>query len=111
MRAGPEPGPWSARGTGRWRRAGPEEPLVAYQLNWKGENFYTGNDVPAFVSSGKRFTDWVDSQRQSGVRVMFFTTEHSRMAGLQRELGSVQKFELLTTPELNDKFGLARVEL
>jgi 4-amino-4-deoxy-L-arabinose transferase-like glycosyltransferase len=42
------------------RRAGPEEPLIAYQLNWKGENFYTGNDVPAFVSSGKRFTDWVD---------------------------------------------------
>jgi 4-amino-4-deoxy-L-arabinose transferase-like glycosyltransferase len=93
------------------RRAGPQEPLVAYQLNWKGENFYTGNDVPAFVSSGKRFTDWVESQRKSGVKVMFFTTEHSRVGTLQRELGSVHKFELLTTPVLNDKFVLARAEL
>jgi 4-amino-4-deoxy-L-arabinose transferase-like glycosyltransferase len=92
-------------------RASPEERLVAYQLNWKGENFYTGNDVPAFVSSGKRFTDWVDAQRKSGAKVMFFTTEHSRIGTLKRELGSVRKFELLTTPALNDKFVLARVEL
>jgi 4-amino-4-deoxy-L-arabinose transferase-like glycosyltransferase len=93
------------------RRAGPQEPLVAYQLNWKGENFYTGNDVPAFVSSGKRFTDWVAAQKASGVQVMFFTTEHSRIGTLKRELGSTRKFELLTTPELNDKFVLARAEL
>jgi hypothetical protein len=93
------------------RRAGPNEPLVAYQLNWKGENFYTGNAVPAFVSSGKRFTDWVESQKKAGVTVMFFTTEHSRIATLQRELGTPRKFELLTTPELNDKFVLARAEL
>jgi 4-amino-4-deoxy-L-arabinose transferase-like glycosyltransferase len=93
------------------RRAGPEEPLVAYQLNWKGENFYTGNDVPAFVSSGKRFTDWVETQKKSGVKVMFFTTEHSRIGTLKRELGAVSKFELLTTPALNDKFVLARAEL
>jgi hypothetical protein len=93
------------------RRSGPNEPLVAYQLNWKGENFYTGNNVPAFVSSGKRFTDWVESQKKSGVAVMFFTTEHSRVGSLTRELGPTRKFELLTTPELNDKFVLARAEL
>jgi hypothetical protein len=93
------------------RRAGPEEPLVAFQLNWKGENFYTGNNVPAFVSSGKKFTDWVESQKQNGVAVMFFTTEHSRVGTLQRELGSPQKFELLTDTKLNDKFVLARAVL
>ena len=38
-------------------RKGPDEPLVAYQMNWKGENFYTGNHIPAFVSSGATFTD------------------------------------------------------
>jgi len=93
------------------RRASPEEPLIAYQLNWKGENFYTGNKIPAFVSSGKRFTEWVESQKKSGVTVMFFTTEHSRVGSLTRELGQTKKFELLTTPELNDKFVLARAEL
>ena len=89
-------------------RAGPAEPLVAYQLNWKGENFYTGNHVPAFVSSGKRFTEWVETQKTAGVAVMFITTEHSRIATLQRELGKTQKFELLTDKSLNDKFVLAR---
>ena len=27
-------------------------PLVAYQLNWKGENYYTGNNVALFIASG-----------------------------------------------------------
>ena len=27
-------------------RGSAEEPLVAYQMNWKGENFYTGNHDP-----------------------------------------------------------------
>ena len=34
----------------------PRRELVAYQMNWKGENFYTGNHVPAFVSTGSTFT-------------------------------------------------------
>lgn len=93
------------------QRSGPEEPLVAFQLNWKGENFYTGNRVPAFVSSGKRFTEWVRSQKKDGVGVMFFTTEHSRISTLKREIGVHQKFELLTDATLNDKFVLARVVL
>lgn len=93
------------------RRAGPEEPLVAFQLNWKGENFYTGNNVPAFVSSGKRFTSWVEKEKKKGVGVMFFITEHSRVGTLKRELGSGAKVELLTDKALNDKFVLARAEL
>ena len=24
-------------------------------MNWKGENFYTGNRLPAFVSTGAKF--------------------------------------------------------
>jgi hypothetical protein len=93
------------------RRAGPEEPLVAYLLNWKGEIFYTGNDVPVFVSSGKPFSDWVESLKKNGVTVMFFTTEHSRVGTLQRELGSPQQFDLITDKTLNDKFVLARAVL
>jgi hypothetical protein len=26
-------------------------PLVAYQLNWKGENFYSGNNMAIFIAS------------------------------------------------------------
>ncbi len=93
------------------KRKGPEEPFVAYQMNWKGENFYTGNRVPAFVQSGAKFKSWISEQKSRGVRVMFFSTEHTRINSLKSELGSVKKFELLTTPELNNKFFLARVEL
>ncbi|MDB4944765.1 MAG: Polymyxin resistance protein ArnT, undecaprenyl phosphate-alpha-L-Ara4N transferase, partial [Labilithrix sp.] len=45
-------------------RKGPEEQLVAYQMNWKGENFYTGNHVPAFVSSGATFQSWLKTQKE-----------------------------------------------
>lgn len=93
------------------RRAGPEEPLVAYQMNWKGENFYTGNRVPAFVQSGDKFKSFVSERKARGVKVMFFTTEHGRLNGLKRELGDVQQFDVITTPELNNKFLLARVVL
>ena len=50
--------------------------LVAYQMNWKGENFYTGNHIPAFVSTGSTFTDWLKKKREEGVKVMYFITEH-----------------------------------
>lgn len=93
------------------RRKGPEEPLVAYQMNWKGENFYTGNHVPAFVASGAKFKSWLGEQREQGARVLYFTTEHSRESSLKTDLGKVTRFERLTTKTLNNKFFLARVEL
>ncbi len=90
-------------------RKGPEQPFVAYQMNWKGENFYTGNHVPAFKSSGKPFKDWVEKQRQAGVKVMYFTTEWGRVNGLKNELGKPPHFDVLTTKRMNNKFFLARV--
>ncbi len=67
-------------------RASPEEGLVAYQMNWKGENFYTGNHIPAFVSTGSTFTTWLKKQRDAGVKVMYFITEHGRIGGLKSEV-------------------------
>ncbi|HWP07713.1 MAG TPA: glycosyltransferase family 39 protein [Polyangiaceae bacterium] len=93
------------------RRKGPEEPLVAFQMNWKGENFYTGNHIPAFVSSGSKFKTWLKDERDRGTTVVYFTTEHTRESTLKTELGKVEKFELLTTKDQNNKFFLARVVL
>ena len=92
-------------------RKSPKQPLVAYQMNWKGENFYTGNHVPAFVSSGGTFKDWVEQQRNQGVTVMYFITEHNRLSSLKSELGSVRELSVLTGKELNNKFFVARVTL
>lgn len=91
-------------------RASAKEPLVAFQMNWKGENFYTGNRLPAFVTTGSTFQSWIAEARERGMRVAYFTTEHSRVGILKHELGAVKSFSVLTTPELNNKFMLARVE-
>jgi 4-amino-4-deoxy-L-arabinose transferase-like glycosyltransferase len=91
-------------------RASPDEQLVAYQMNWKGENFYTGNHVPAFVSTGSTFTTWLKKQRDSGVKVMYFITEHGRIGGLKNEVGA-KVFKEVTDKTLCNKFILVRTEL
>jgi 4-amino-4-deoxy-L-arabinose transferase-like glycosyltransferase len=83
-------------------------PLIAYQMNWKGENFYTGNHVPAFVSSGKKFQDYVLDEKKKGIRTFYFVTEHGRTTTLSNELGATKEFDKLTTPELDNKFVLVR---
>ena len=91
-------------------RAGPDEPLVAYQMNWKGENFYAGNHLAVFVSTGPAFTSWLKQQRDKGVRVMYFVTEPSRMGGLRNEVAG-KAYRELTDRALCNKFVMVRAEL
>jgi 4-amino-4-deoxy-L-arabinose transferase-like glycosyltransferase len=90
------------------RRQSPQEPVVAYQMNWKGENIYTGNNVPAFVSSGAPFTAWLKKKQEQGIRRFFFVTEHSRVASLRSE-AQAKTLEEVTTKALNNKFVLVEV--
>lgn len=83
-------------------------PLIAYQLNWKGENFYAGNKLAAFVSSGKRFQDYINEQKKKGVKTFYFVTEHGRVTSLSNELGNPRFFDKLTSIELNNKFLVVR---
>ena len=91
-------------------RTNASEPLVAYQMNWKGENFYTSNHIPAFVSTGATFTSWLKGQREKGVHTMYFVTEHGRTAGLKGEV-SPKSYKELTDTKLNNKFVLVKTEL
>ena len=92
-------------------RKGPQEQLVAYQMNWKGENFYTGNRVPAFVSSGATFQAWLKKQKEEkGATVMYFVTEHSRIGGLKGEVGA-KSYKELTDKTVCNKFVLVRADL
>lgn len=90
-------------------RKGPAEPLVAYQMNWKGENFYTSNRIPAFVSSGAPFQTWLKEQKEKGVKVMYFVTEHSRLGGLRSEVGA-KSYKELTDKSVCNKFVAVRAE-
>jgi len=91
-------------------RTGTQEPIVAYQMNWLGEYYYTSNHIPAFVSSGAPFTKWIKEQKDAGVRVMYFVTEHSRIGGLKSEVAG-KAYSEITDKALNNKFVLIRAEL
>ncbi len=91
-------------------RSSADEPLVAYQMNWKGENFYTGNRAAVFVSTGAPLASWLKSQRESGVKVMYFVAEHWRLGGLKGEV-KAKSYREITDKTLNDKFVVVRAEL
>jgi 4-amino-4-deoxy-L-arabinose transferase-like glycosyltransferase len=85
-----------------------DEPIVAWQMNWKGENLYTGNRVAVFASlNNDELTGWLD--RNKGKRA-FFVLEHKRLDRLKRLLGS-RKVEVRSTERENNKFVLVRVGL
>ena len=91
-------------------RKDPSQMLIAYQMNWKGENFYTSNHIPAFVSTGSTFTNWLKDQKAKGAKTMYFITEHGRTGGLKSEVAPKQYTEL-TDKALCNKFVLVRVDL
>jgi 4-amino-4-deoxy-L-arabinose transferase-like glycosyltransferase len=73
--------------------------LIAYQLNWKGESFYTGNHVAIFVSSGPPLRAYLDRERQKGERTFYFATERGRVDGLRREVAAPSFAEIATSAE------------
>ena len=85
--------------------------LVAYQLNWKGENFYSGNDVAIFIASGAPMRTYLDARKRSGESTVYFVTERGRVAGLRGELGAVRSFTELTDRTVSYEFSLVRAEL
>jgi 4-amino-4-deoxy-L-arabinose transferase-like glycosyltransferase len=89
-------------------RKGPHEPIVAYQMNWKGENFYTSNRVHVFVGSGQPFVSHLATERAQGKKTFYFVTEHFRTGALRSEIGPTRTFEQLTDTRLNNKFALLR---
>ena len=64
-------------------RRGPEEPLVAWTFNWRGETFYTAAQVVVALKSGDRIRGWL--AQRAGKRV-FFVTERGRLGGLRHAL-------------------------
>ncbi|MFT3923047.1 MAG: glycosyltransferase family 39 protein [Myxococcales bacterium] len=90
-------------------RAGSQEPLIAWQMNWKGENLYTGNRVHVFVQlDNKAVTKWME--KHPGTRA-YFVLEHSRLGNFKRMMGSKRHVEELSTARENNKFILVRADI
>jgi 4-amino-4-deoxy-L-arabinose transferase-like glycosyltransferase len=89
-------------------RKGAQEPLLAYQMNWKGENYYTGNRVHVFVDlDNKKLLEWVDKNKG---KTVFILLEHSRLDRLKRILPG-RDVKALSNPRDNNKFVLVKTTL
>ena len=90
------------------QRKNASEPLIAWQMNWKGENFYTGNRIHVFQKldniAVKRWIKEHPNQRA------FFILEHSRLGGF-RSLVRGGEIKEASDKRLNNKFVLLDVTL
>ena len=89
-------------------RQSPDEPLVAWQMNWKGENFYTGNRVYVFAETdNKRIRKWLED---NDGRKAYFVLEHKRLERF-RELLAEREVRALSTKRDHNKFLLVELEI
>ena len=89
-------------------RQSADEPLVAWQMNWKGENFYTGNRVHVFAEiDNKRITKWLEENRG---RRAYFVFEHKRYPSFKKLVPDRPIRELSTKRDCN-KLLLIELEI
>jgi 4-amino-4-deoxy-L-arabinose transferase-like glycosyltransferase len=87
-------------------------PLIAYRLNWKGENFYTGNRLAIFgatLHGGGSLPAFVAEWRAKGARTLYAVTERGNVESLRAESGV--HVEALTTEAESRQFCLVRLSL
>ncbi|HMF44509.1 MAG TPA: glycosyltransferase family 39 protein [Polyangia bacterium] len=112
---------WSQKGpiaTYYEQRRSPEERLIAYQLYWRGETFYTSNEIyegpteerTVFDQEGAddKLKDWISRHRG---RRTFFLYERFQQARLQGLLPPEARGSFHVIDEQNNKFSLAQADL
>jgi 4-amino-4-deoxy-L-arabinose transferase-like glycosyltransferase len=99
----------------------PGERLVAWQVYWRGENFYTGNEIYDPALSPEEKTVFVGDKNQENLSAwlsrhpgqrVFFVVERTRVATLTQLLPSdPARRSLHVVDETNNKFVLAVANL
>jgi 4-amino-4-deoxy-L-arabinose transferase-like glycosyltransferase len=99
-------------------RSGPEEHLLVWQMYWRGENFYTQNEIfdgplperTIFLGDKnvENLKNWIAKHR--GHRA-FFLVERSRWSQLEGLVPPETKASLHIVDESNMKFCLAQIDL
>jgi len=89
-------------------RESSDEPLVAWQMNWKGENFYTGNRAHVFAESdNKRIREWLEQNEEQRA---YFVLEHKRLGNFKKLVPGREIRELSDKRDHN-KFLLVALEI
>ncbi|HEX8950517.1 MAG TPA: glycosyltransferase family 39 protein [Polyangia bacterium] len=102
------------------QRKGPEEPLIAWQLYWRGENFYTRNEIydhnkpqtEKTIFLGDRNVEKMQTyfKTHAGRRV-FFIVERVRFEALRGLLPESARPTLKVVDQTNNKLYLATAQL
>jgi hypothetical protein len=101
------------------QRSSPDEKLLAYSMYWRGETFYSENEIyddpvkeerTVFDQDGadEQLKDWVSKHR--GRRV-FIIYERGRQSHVQQLLPAEKRSTFKVLYEKNNKFSLAQVEI
>jgi 4-amino-4-deoxy-L-arabinose transferase-like glycosyltransferase len=100
------------------QRRGPDEPLIVWQLYWRGENFYTRNEIyrspdpegrTVFLEgSASRLEPYL---ARHGGRRMFFLVERVRLEALRQQLPPAARANLRIVDDSNNKLYLAVAEI
>jgi len=99
-------------------RGSPDERLIAYMLYWRGETFYTSNEIyegppeerTVFDQEGAddKLKSWIEHHRG---RRAFFLYERFQQARLQGLLPPEARGSFHVVDEQNNKFSLAEADL
>jgi 4-amino-4-deoxy-L-arabinose transferase-like glycosyltransferase len=89
-----------------FHQSSPSEPIAAYQMNWRGETFYSRNTVRQVGRPGAPAAALADFMNGPGQR-KWLLVEHTRLAGLRQALGPAR---LKVVEARNNKFALVVVE-
>jgi 4-amino-4-deoxy-L-arabinose transferase-like glycosyltransferase len=101
------------------KRRGPEEPIIAWQLYWRGENFYTRNELYRSPNPAERTVFLGDHNAEKmqqyftahpGKRV-FFVVERTRYEALRALLPQAARSTLTVMDDSNNKIYLAAAQL
>jgi hypothetical protein len=85
----------------------PDEPIGAYQMNWRGEQFYSKNKVREIMRQEPPFATLSEFVRGPGART-WVLVEQARLANLRQALGSLGRLKVVEPR--NNKFVLAIIE-
>jgi hypothetical protein len=112
---------WSQKGTVAEyykHRRSPDERLIAYSMYWRGETFYTKNEIyegpqeerTVFDTDNadEKMEEWVKSHRGRRVFVLF---ERGRQEKVKRLLPPESRDSFQVLYEKNNKFSLAQADI
>jgi hypothetical protein len=102
------------------KRKGPEEPLIAWQLYWRGENFYTRNEIYDHTKPQTEKTIFLGDRNVEKMqtyfkthsnRRVFFLVERVRFEALRGLLPAEARPTLQIVDQTNNKLYLATAQL